>query len=183
LQNESSFQSETSINLKTLYLCGFKGGTIFEYREVSETRFNKEDKMLYNIVHRDFFGEVDRLNRFAEQFFGSTPMRSRVYEPVIRMQREDDGLLVEATVPGFSQDQLNLEIKDQVLELSGHQQAVTSEGDQEDSVSEGYEAFKRRIRLPFRVNSKKTQASLENGILQVRLEEPPEDKPLKIEIK
>jgi HSP20 family protein len=138
--------------------------------------------MLYNIVHRDFFGEMDRLNRFAENFFGNAPERSRVYEPAINLRREEGGLLVEASVPGFTQDELELQLKEQVLELTGSKCEAVSKDSEEASQGGNYEVFKRRIRLPFKVDFEKIKTSLEHGILRVRFEETPEDKPLKIEI-
>jgi HSP20 family protein len=101
------------------------------------------------------------------------------------MYTEGDELVLKADIPGIGKDDVNINISENVLSISGERKT-------EEKVEKGeyysYErsegSFCRSIELPFEVDVDKTKAHLDNGVLEIRLSRThePEKKSTKIPI-
>jgi HSP20 family protein len=80
-------------------------------------------------------------------------------------------------VPGFAKDEINVEIKEGILTISGERKA-----DEEAYGSNVHRAerrsgkFSRSFRLPKSVDGKNIKAKLHKGILELRIAKPEEQK-------
>jgi HSP20 family protein len=132
--------------------------------------------------------EVDSLqsevNRVFDAFFGSgAESRTRRWVPPMDLIETDDHLVLKVDLPGLSRDQVNLEIKDGALTISGERRA-----EREDK-SEGFYRlersfgrFSRSMTLPQDIDAESVAASFADGVLEVRIPKPEQRKPHRVEI-
>ncbi|CAG8730359.1 11979_t:CDS:2, partial [Gigaspora margarita] len=139
-------------------------------------RFENSVSRLFDDFFRDFTdvkrsGNVQRNNRGL-----------RI--PPLDVHEGDKEFVVNAELPGVTKEQINLDVRDGALYISG-------ETKQDEKYKEGnthiqerrYGAFSRTISLPRNVKTEGICAKFENGILEVKI--PKDDKPsgMKIDIK
>jgi HSP20 family protein len=132
--------------------------------------------------------EVDTLqgevNRVFDAFFGNGPgTRVRRWVPAMDLVETDENLVLRADLPGLAKDDVELEVKDGVLTISGERRA-----DHEEK-SEGYYRverafgrFSRSLTIPDGVDAEAIAADFSDGVLEVRIPKPAERKPQRISI-
>eukprot|EP00877_Chromochloris_zofingiensis_P001556 jgi/Chrzof1/11400/Cz05g35100.t1 len=82
----------------------------------------------------------------------------------------DDAYVVMADAPGFNPDEVNIELNDNVLTISGEKKQEREEKDREGRVVRRERAFTRFTRsftLPDNVKKDDIRASLDKGVLRV----------------
>ncbi|RIB03257.1 HSP20-like chaperone [Gigaspora rosea] len=104
--------------------------------------------------------------------------------PPLDVHEVDKEFVVNAELPGVTKEQINLDVRDGALYISG-------ETKQDENYNEGnthiqercYDVFSRTITLPRNVKAEGICAKYENGILEVKI--PKDDKPsgMRIDIK
>ena len=100
--------------------------------------------------------------------------------PQVGLWANADEAIVRAELPGFEATDIEVEVKDSALRLSG-ERAV--DRDREYLRRERFAGpFDRRVRLPFAVDADRVEASFSHGILEVKLPRVEADKPRKISI-
>ncbi len=118
---------------------------------------------------------------FADPFLGTYAGDLRV-----NIAEEPDKFVMTASVPGWAEKDLDVEIKDGVLTLKGHAEEDKKEEKANYRMREFVRrSFERSFRLGEQIDAEKVNAKLENGILQVVLPKREEAKPksVKVEIK
>jgi HSP20 family protein len=98
--------------------------------------------------------------------------------PDFNVYETDKEFVVEAAVPGMEKKDFNIEVNDNVLEISS-QKEVKEESKDQKYYYKGfcYGSFKKSYSLPENVDKDKIGANYENGILKVVI---PKDKEAKI---
>ncbi|MGY8824289.1 MAG: Hsp20/alpha crystallin family protein [Candidatus Latescibacterota bacterium] len=100
--------------------------------------------------------------------------------PQVGLWANADEAIVRAELPGFAAGDIEVEVEDSALRLSG-----------ERAIDQGREylrrerfsgPFDRRVRLPFAVDANQVKASFSDGILEIKLPRVEADKPRKIPI-
>jgi HSP20 family molecular chaperone IbpA len=89
-------------------------------------------------------------------------------DPEIDVIRTENGFDVEIPVAGFKPEDVEITVKDDVLTITGKNEK---------------RAFTRSLRLPEDIDGQSADATVENGLLSLRLTRHPEAQPQKIEIK
>jgi len=128
--------------------------------------------MAREMVRRQFnpFAELDALQKqvFGDDFF--TEFRG-VSLPTTDVYTEDDSrIVVEAHLPNFTEDELDVDIDDGVLIVRGQRKARDEEGKQGSKrylVRESSSSFYRRVALPERAQLDGITADFEHGVLKV----------------
>jgi HSP20 family protein len=132
--------------------------------------------------------EVDTLqnevNRVFDAFFGNGPgTRVRRWVPAMDLVETDDQLVLRADLPGLTKEDVELEVKDGVLTVSGERKA------EHEEKSEGYYRverafgrFSRSLTVPDGIDAETITAAFEDGVLEVRIPKPAERKPHRISI-
>ncbi len=125
-----------------------------------------------------FSNEVTRL--FNTLFDESQAQR---WVPAMDLVEADDHFLLKADLPGLSEGDVNIEVQDGTLTISGERKA------EHETRNEGYYrverafgSFSRSLTLPKGVNPDEVSASFNRGVLEVRIPKPEERKPRRIEI-
>jgi HSP20 family protein len=83
-------------------------------------------------------------------------------------------------LPGVKTDDVNVEVNENVLSISGSR--VAEEAGQAQLVERPYGSFVRTLTLPQGVNSDGIEAGYHDGVLELRIPKPAEQKPKKITI-
>ncbi|MFL5822261.1 MAG: Hsp20/alpha crystallin family protein [Solirubrobacteraceae bacterium] len=131
--------------------------------------------------------EMNRLfNTFFEPSQGSNGTGSgtlRRWVPAMDLVETEDHFVLRADLPGLTESDVNIELEDNVLTVSGERKAEHEER------KEGYYrverasgAFSRSLTLPEGVDADRVQASFENGVLEVTIPKPEQRKPRKVTI-
>lgn len=143
------------------------------------------------LVRLDPARELDSLqadfNRIFDRFFDARPANgssgSRRWIPAMDLAETEDHLVLRADLPGMDRDQVNIEIKDGVLTISGERNAETERtGEGFHRVERSFGRFSRSLNLPDGVEPDKVAAGFENGVLEVKIPKPEEQKPTTVAI-
>jgi HSP20 family protein len=136
-----------------------------------------------NLVKFDPFAE---LNALQKQFFGDDWMTSLkgINIPTTDVYVKDDKeLVVEAHLPKFAEDDVNIEVDHSALIVQAEKHEKEEDKSKKYVVREASSSFYRRIQLPERAEVDKIEAHLNDGILKIKIPLMPIQKPKKIEVK
>ncbi len=136
------------------------------------------------------FGDVaylqHQLDRLAQEAFGMRSQTNVTTLPV-DVYEKDDQLIVQAFVPGLRAEQLDIQVEDGVVSISGQFPQLY---DSEESGGFTWYArelrggpFRRSITLPYAVDWDSASASVADGVLWLHLPKAAEAKPRRIEIR
>lgn len=100
--------------------------------------------------------------------------------PPIDLFKKEDNLVLVSELPGVAKDDLKIEIKENLFRISGERKLSY---DKEISIHrkerKNYK-FDRTMKLPFKVDPDKVNASLKDGVLTVELIRAEGDKPRQV---
>src|SRR5436190_21184823 len=126
------------------------------------------------------------MNRLFNTFFeapaptANSGQSMRRWLPAMDLVETEDHFVLRADLPGLSENDVNIELEDSVLTISGERKAEHEER------KEGYYrverasgSFSRSLTLPEGINPQSVRASLDRGVLEVRIQKPEERKPRK----
>lgn len=94
----------------------------------------------------------------------------KVFAPAIDIMEEDDKLVVTTDLPGVDKKDVELSVKDDMLEISakcGREKEAEEEGYLRRE--RAYTRFYRAVRLPVNVTDENATAKIENGVLTITL--------------
>ena len=108
--------------------------------------------------------------------------------PLVDLADNGAEYVVKAEVPGLNRDDLNIEVTENSVEISGETKSEEKEEDQSKGYirrERRYSSFYRSIPLPENVLTDKVDAELKDGVLTVKLPKaaPPEKKTKKVKVK
>ena len=130
----------------------------------------------------------NEMNRLFNTFF-DTPLPNggavgqRRWLPAMDLVETEDDFVLRADLPGLSEEDVNIELEDNVLTISGQRNSeheVNKEGFHR--VERAYGSFTRSLTLPEGVNADAIKASFDRGVLEIRIPKPEERKPRKVAI-
>jgi HSP20 family protein len=126
-------------------------------------------------------GEMNRLfNSFFDE--GDNGVQRR-WAPAVDLVEREDSLVLKADLPGMSEDDVQIEVRDNILMISGERKAEHEEKQNGYyRVERAFGRFSRSVQLPAGVDTSGIAASFENGVLEITIPKPEERKPRKIEI-
>jgi len=113
------------------------------------------------------------------------PPRSRRTDPrgpAINLAASEEAAHVTVLVPGLAPEHLELTLEGDLLTLAGELSGETDEQAIPQKRERFTGRFSRTIRLPFPCDRERIEATLERGLLEVRLPRAAEDRPRRIEI-
>lgn len=129
----------------------------------------------------NFTREVDVLNRF---FNGGEGDAQRLAPFGVDVREDGDSLIVEAELPGFKKDEVDITLENQTLTISAQRKEEMSAKKQGEYLlnERRYSRFLRSFTLPPTVDEKSVDAKLEDGMLTISLNKREETKPRKIPV-
>jgi len=97
--------------------------------------------------------------------------------------REDDGrLIVDAEMPGFKRDEVDVSIDNGVLTITAERTPHETKGTKH-LTERRYTRVERSFTLPATVDESEVRAKLDDGVLHLELPQTEDNKPKRIEIK
>lgn len=100
------------------------------------------------------------------------------------VSEDNDTVFVRASLPGFRREDIDVEIHDGVLSIKAEQSEEREEtGERFYRRERRMGSVSRRVALPSAVMEDKTEASLKDGVLELRLPKSPTASPRKVNIK
>jgi HSP20 family protein len=118
----------------------------------------------------------------GRDFFGLSTTDRGTFPPVSVFKAEDE-FLVTAELPGIRKESLSIEVKNDLLRLSGERKPDYDPKEVSVHRNErSFGRFDRTVRLPFAVNAEAVRAEYQDGVLSVRLPLSESVKPKKITI-
>lgn len=148
--------------------------------------------MNYLTVRRPRNGQTNlgsQINDFDHLFdsvFGVKPGWTET-RPAVDVRATDEAYIIDADLPGFSEDQIDIRVENDLLVIVA-QTEMETESDT-DSKTEyllrerGSRSYRRSFALPKDADPSKIEARFQNGVLNLTLSKRAEAKPRKIEIK
>ncbi len=115
----------------------------------------------------DLLDELDRLRNLVFEPFGSTEVGD--WAPALAdLEERDDEFVVNVEVPGFDQEEIQIELDGRRLLVHAERSEERREGTMRASTrTSGH--LHHEVLLPAEVDREGIQASLEQGVLSVRL--------------
>lgn len=127
------------------------------------------------------------MDRWFDEAF--TPMSDRFSVDTLSLpmdvQASEHGYTVTATVPGLKAEDLTIEVLGNTVSIRGEVKSETAQDERGDWLvrERTYGKFARTFRLPAELESEKVEASLEAGVLTVRLPKAESARPKAITVK
>ncbi len=128
---------------------------------------NREAMSLWNDFDR-FFNRLTKSDLFDNPDSDFTG--SGTWMPALDVTEKEKEYIVEAEVPGMSEDDIQLSLRDNVLTIKGEKKFESEEDEDNYYYRERrYGQFQRSIRLDGGVDDKKVDAEYSNGVLTIHL--------------
>lgn len=127
--------------------------------------------------------EMLRLQQEINRLFSNAGQRSPQDYPAVNIWEDKMSAVLTAELPGIDPEKIGIEVKGDVLTLSGSRQIdIPKEGETYLRQERDHGNFKRQIQLSFPIDPKKVEAHYEKGILSITLPRLEESMPKKIKI-
>lgn len=118
-------------------------------------------------------GRSPVFGRWRPGFGPAAPLAQAAWAPPLEVEERDGKLLVRADLPGLKQEDVQLQLEDDVLTITGERRQEHEENRDGFYHSErSYGSFRRSIPLPAAVNPDEVQASFRDGVLEVTMPVP-----------
>lgn len=120
----------------------------------------------------------------ARDFFAWEPFATRstsAFVPAFEVKETADAFLVRADLPGVREEDLDVSLHHGVLSISGHRHAEErKDGESYSLLERQFGAFSRSFSLPETADGEQIEASLEAGVLSLRIAKKVQAQPRKI---
>lgn len=144
-----------------------------------------------SMVRWDPFPEMTALRDAMDKLWGTTMTAPSHFWPApaegllpIDMYQTNDDVVIKASLPGVSPDQVDISVAGQTVTIKGEQRKEEEIRDEDYLYRERRQGqINRVIQIPVEVQGEKAEAEFENGILTLRLPKAEQIKPKRIEVK
>ena len=142
-----------------------------------------------NLIRWDPYRELSSLqDRFDRAFGRRTPEREdemnlAAWAPPVDITEDKDRILITAELPGFKENQIEIQTENGMLTLRGERKFEKESDDKSyHRVERSYGQFVRSFSLPNNVDREKIKASFADGLLKVELPKREDARPKTIRI-
>ena len=123
------------------------------------------------------------MSRLMNGMLEGNGRQSQNWVPALDVWETPTEVVYAFDLPGIREEQITIEVKDETLTISANREKT------EETSEKGFYRFERRygtfaraVGLPQGVDQDNISARYENGVLEVRVPKPEEQKPKKIEL-
>lgn len=139
-----------------------------------------------NSPFREVFDQMLNDPFFRTPGFGFASAPTEEGSLALDIYEKDNSLVVEASVPGYKKDEIDVQVHDGVLSIKAQRSEEREEGEQGGKFyrrERAWGAVSRRVALPGIVKDAPVDAELKNGVLTLRIAMPEEQGPKAIAIR
>ncbi len=130
---------------------------------------------------RELASFQNELSRWMNGLVDGPGRASQSWAPALDVWETDSEVVYAFDLPGIPEDGISIEVKDDTLTVSAEREKT------EEVSDEGFYRFERRhgsfaraVGLPQGVDQDQISASYDNGVLEIRVPKPEEQKPRRI---
>jgi HSP20 family protein len=130
---------------------------------------------------RELASFQNEMSRWMNGLFDGPNRVSQNWVPSLDVWETDSEVVYAFDLPGIAENKISIEVKEDTLTVSAERERT------EESSEEGFYRFERRygtfaraVGLPQGVNQDQISANYENGVLEIRVPKPEEQKPRRI---
>ncbi|HEU5140570.1 MAG TPA: Hsp20/alpha crystallin family protein [Bacillales bacterium] len=130
----------------------------------------------------DKFPKLDKkaLNEWMDTFFRDPFQRLMDTKSFrVDMLEQDSFFIIEAELPGFQREQIDIEALDSSLKITAHHNEISEESNDNNHYyrkERTYGHVERIIPIPFRIEPNQTTATYKNGILRIIIPKSDQDR-------
>ena len=139
------------------------------------------------MVTRNRVNEMDRL---FDSFFNWENTSAAARVPAVDIIETEKGYEIAAELPGFAEDELDIQVKENLLTISAEKMAEAKKEESDETEEVRYlkrerpaHSFKRSFYLPKDATSENIEAVFSNGLLTLSIAKKEEAKPLAIKVR
>jgi HSP20 family protein len=132
----------------------------------------------------------DPFREFERRFAGYVPTETKEatnvssFSPAVNTREDEKGYYIHADLPGVAKEDINIDLKDNVLTISGERKHKEEISEKDYYKLESfYGKFQRSFTLPEDANSESIDASTQDGVLNIAIQKSAPKESRKIEIK
>jgi HSP20 family protein len=131
----------------------------------------------------------NEMNRLFNNFVDAPTGRSangaaRRWVPAMDLVETTDHYVLRADLPGLGDEDVNVQLEDNVLTISGERK--TEQHNEQDGyyrLERAFGGFSRSLTLPDGIAPDRIQANFDRGVLEVTVPKPEQKKPRQVQIK
>jgi HSP20 family protein len=123
-----------------------------------------------------------RMGQLVESALPGAGIADGVWVPAVDIEETDDAWIVEAELPGVKRDDVNVEVRDSEVAISGEIKERERKGILRRRTRR-VGRFEYRVFLPGEANAEGVDASLDDGVLTLRIPKPEQARPRRVEVK
>jgi len=139
---------------------------------------------LFNFPSSRYFYDIDDADDlFNIVSFNKSDKKSSNYLPSVNYRETETGYIYDVDVPGLKKENINVQVKDNILTISGerkHESKEEKDGYYYQESSFG--SFSRSFTLPDNAITTDIKGSYKNGVLQLTLPKSQETEPKSIQV-
>jgi HSP20 family protein len=107
----------------------------------------------------------------------------RRWMPAMDLVETDDHFVLRADLPGLSESDVDIEVEDNVLTVSGERRPEYQQSKEGyHRVERAFGSFSRSLTLPEGVDAEAVSAGFDRGVLEITIPKPEQRKPRKVSI-
>ncbi len=128
-----------------------------------------EMEQIQQRMNRMFRDSFSRATSFSKPGFFE---QHTFYEPEIDVDESNTHYVVKIDLPGMEKDQINVEVRDHFLVISGNRKTESEETDEHGNfyrAERSFGSFSRAVPLPADANQDDISAEYKNGVLVVKI--------------
>jgi HSP20 family protein len=135
---------------------------------------------------RELTALQNEMNRWMGQLSGGVAPgngQTSTWLPAVDVWETENELVLSFDLPGIPDEQIAVELDDNVLTVSGQRERTSEHSnDRFYRFERRFGSFSRSVTLPAGVSEESIDATYADGVLEIRVPKPEEQKPKRIEI-
>ena len=137
---------------------------------------------MYITRNRRLANMREAMDRMMEEAYSEPARTEREMLLAVDVRAEEELFTIQAYVPGLSADDLSIEILNNTVSIRGEFKCAAEEGSTLLTCELPQGRFNRNITLPVAVDAAKAEASIQNGLLTLRVPKAEAHRPKTIKI-
>ena len=118
---------------------------------------------------RDIERKISSMLEFENKMVPSAKAEN-IWMPAVNEKEDEKAYYVEVDLPGVKKEDINVEVKDNILTISGERKFKKEEEDKGyKRVESFFGKFERSFTLPADADADKIEASVEDGVLKLTI--------------
>jgi HSP20 family protein len=132
------------------------------------------------------FRELDDLHSRMEQLMAGIwsdlpDVAAPIWAPPVDIEESEDSWLIEANVPGVDKKDVNIEVRESEVVVSGEIKERERKGILRRR-TRPVGRFEYRVTLPGETDPENVEATLDDGVLRIRIPKPEQARPHRVEV-